>query len=507
VWWPQPYRPPPVRAAGGRRTGRRIAVADPATVRSRDRAHGYDPLVHDHASVSFWLETAGDDLAPRPPLDGSTDADVAILGAGLTGLWTAYYLARHDPGLRIVILEREIAGFGASGRNGAWCAPDLNISMDRLARLHGEDAARRMQQATYDAVDEVGRACAEAGIDGGFHKGGAIIVARGPQGVPSLEDSLREYERFGFGDRYRLLDSAALEDRIRIAGAVRALVSDDAAVVHAGRLVRGLARAVEAMGVRIVEGTGVTAVRPRDASGRATLVTARGEVRAAVVVLAGEAYLSQLPGLSRQVIPLYSLIVLTEPVGDAQWAEIGWANREVVASTRLSIDYLSRTEDGRILFGGRGAPYQLGSRISPDMDRHDPTHERLRAFVREWFPVLGGVRFTHAWGGALGMPRDWHPTIAFDEATGIATARGYIGHGVSTTNLAGRVLTELVTGGRGPLTELPLVNHRSPDWEIEPIRFLGVRYAQWAIGRLDDATARSGRPPTGRSLAERISAH
>ena len=176
----------------------------------------------DHASASFWLETAGDDLAPRPPLDGSTDADVAILGAGLTGLWTAYYLARRDPALRIVIVEREIAGFGASGRNGAWCAPDLNISMDRLARLHGEDAARRMQQATYDAVDEVGRACAEAGIDAGFHKGGEIIVARGPQGVPSLEDSLREYERFGFGDRYRLVDAAALEDRIRIAGAVRA---------------------------------------------------------------------------------------------------------------------------------------------------------------------------------------------------------------------------------------------------------------------------------------------
>ena len=172
--------PPPDRAAA---TGR---GADPAT--GVPDSHGYDPPVDDHASVSFWLETAGDDLTPRPPLDGTTDADVAILGAGLTGLWTAYYLRRRDPALRIVIVEREIAGFGASGRNGAWCAPDLNISMSRLARLHGEDAARRMQQATYDAVDEVGRARAEAGIDAGFHKGGEIIVARGPQGVPALED-------------------------------------------------------------------------------------------------------------------------------------------------------------------------------------------------------------------------------------------------------------------------------------------------------------------------------
>ncbi len=456
---------------------------------------------------SYWLETSGDELTPRPPLDGSLEADVAILGAGLTGLWTAWYLARRDPGLRIVVVEREIAGFGASGRNGAWCAPGLNISMTRLARLHGEDAARRMQQATYDAVDEVARASAEAGIDAGFHKGGSIIVSRGPEGLPALEDELREYERFGFGDRYRLVDGAALDHRIRIAGATRALVSDAAAVVHPGRLVRGLARAIERLGVRIVEETAVTAFRPRDSAGLATLVTDRGDVRAPVVVLAGEAWLAGLPGLRRQLIPVYSLIVLTEPVDDAAWSEIGWAGREVVASTRLSVDYLSRTEDGRVLFGGRGAPYRFGSPVRPDLDLHAPTHERLRGFVREWFPVLRDVRFSHAWGGPLGMPRDWHPTVAFDPATGIATARGYIGHGVSTTNLAGRVLAELVTGGDGPLTRLPIVNHRSRNWEIEPFRFLGVRYAQWAIGRLDDRAARTGTPPSGRSLAERLSSH
>ncbi len=460
-----------------------------------------------HAAISYWLETAGDDLAPRPPLDGSVDADVAILGAGLTGLWTAWYLRRRDPSLRIIVVEREIAGFGASGRNGAWCAPDLNITIGRLAKLHGDEAARRTQQATYDAVDEVRRACEEAGIDAGFHRGGSIIVARGPQGVPALEAELEAYARFGFGDRYRLVDGSELGERIRVAGAVRALVGDDAAVVHPGRLVRGLARAVERAGATIAEGTPVTDFRPRDATGRATLVTPSGVVRAPVVVLAGEAYLSELPRLHRQLIPLWSLIVLTEPLTDAQWAEIGWTNREVVASTRLSVDYLSRTEDGRILFGGRGAPYRYGSPIRPAYDLHEPTHERLRGFVREWFPALEGIRFTHAWGGPLGMPRDWHPTMAFDPATGIASARGYIGHGVSTTNLAGRILADLITGTTSPLTELPLVNHRSPNWEVEPFRWLGVRYAQWAIGRLDDTTARTGRPPTGGTLAERIAAH
>jgi glycine/D-amino acid oxidase-like deaminating enzyme len=471
------------------------------------RAVGTIGFMTDHAAISFWLETAGDDLTPRAPLDGSAEVDVAILGAGLTGLWTAWYLQRRDPSLRILVVEREIAGFGASGRNGAWCAPDLNITMTRLARLHGEDAARRMQQATYDAVDEVGRACGEAGIDGGFHQGGEITVARGPHGVPALEAAYAEYERFGFGDRYRLVDAKTLGERIRIAGAVRGLVSDDAAVVHPGRLVRGLARAVERAGVRIVEETPVTDFRPRDSSGTATLVTPRGEVRAPVVVLAGEAYLTELRPLHRQLVPLWSLIVLTEPLDDAQWAGIGWANREVIASTRLSIDYLSRTEDGRILFGGRGAPYRFGSPIRSEYDRHEPTFDQLRAFVRAWFPVLADARFTHAWGGPLGMPRDWHPTVAFNAASGIASARGYTGHGVSATNLAGRTLTDLITGERSALTELPVVNHRSQNWEIEPLRWIGVRYAQWSLGRLDASAARSGRPPSGRSLAERIAAH
>jgi len=460
--------------------------------------------VRDYASVSWWLEDSGDDLTPRPALDGSLECDVAILGAGYTGLWTAYYLLKREPGLRVVIVEREIAGFGASGRNGAWCAPDLNISIARLARLHGEDAARRVQQATYDAVEEIGRVCREEGLEAGFHQGGELIVARGPQGLPALRAAWREYERFGFADRYQLLDAGQTAERIRVAGALGGLWTPSAAVIHPGRLVRGLARLVERLGGRIVEQTEVTDYRAAPAP---ALITARGEVRAPTIVLAGEAYLSRLPRLRRQLIPIYSLIVLTEPLHPARWEEIGWAGREVVASTRLSVDYLSRTADGRILFGGRGAPYRFGSPIRDEHDRHAPTHELLRGFVRSWFPTLRDVRFTHAWGGPLGMPRDWHPTISFDPRTGIASARGYIGHGVSTANLAGRTLADLITGQHTALTELPLVNHRSPDWEPEPFRWLGVRYVQWALGRLDRIAERTGRPPSGRSLAERIADH
>ena len=184
----------------------------------------------DYRAVSFWLETCGDDLTPRPPLDGDAEADVAILGAGLTGLWTAYELQRREPGLRIVLLERDIAGFGASGRNGSWCVPDLNISLPMLARRFGTSAAQATQQATYDAVDEVGRVCTEEGLDGGFVRGGALFVARGANQLPDLHASYETYVRFGFGDHYQLLDAAQARARVNIAGAMAGLATPDSAV-------------------------------------------------------------------------------------------------------------------------------------------------------------------------------------------------------------------------------------------------------------------------------------
>jgi glycine/D-amino acid oxidase-like deaminating enzyme len=461
----------------------------------------------DYRAVSFWLETCGDDLTPRPPLDGSTECDVAILGAGYTGLWTAYYLLSHDPRLRIVIAEAEIAGFGASGRNGAWCAPGLNITLSRLARLHGREAARATYEATFDAVDELGRVVTTEGLDVDWARGGQLTVARGRHQAPAIDSTYRELDRFGLADRYALLDAAKTAQHVQVAGALRGIYTPDCAVVQPAKLARGLARVVERMGARIVEGTRVTDFRPKDASGRATLVTAHGEIRAPVVVLAGEAWLTQLRRLHRQLVPLYSLIVLTEPLSPAQWATIGWERRECLSSNRLSIDYLSRTADGRILFGGRGAPYRFGSPIRPEYDRHSPTHEMLRDMARAWFPVLRDVRFSHAWGGPLGMPRDWHPTFAYDPRTGVASARGYVGHGVSTSNLAGRTVADLILERKSPLTELPLVNHQSRNWEPEPFRWIGIRYAQGAMARLDATSEKTGKPPTGRSLAEWIARH
>ena len=458
----------------------------------------------DYARVSYWLESSGDDLTPRPPLDGPVDVDVAIMGAGFTGLWTAYYLLARDPLLRVMVVEREVAGFGASGRNGAWCTFGFGAGPDLLRTHYGTDAAVAVHDAMVATVDEVGRAAAAEGIDAHYQKDGELSLAVGAHQLPGLDATQRSYDRLGLSDFVHRLDRDEARAKLDVDGIEGGIWFPATAAIHPGRLVRGLARAVERKGATIVEQTAVTGVHT---GARPALQTARGDVRARVVVLAGESYLSQLPGYRRAVLPIYSLIVLTEPLTDAQLDELHWTHRAVVHSQALTVDYLSRTRDGRILFGGRGAPYHFGSAIRPEFDRHAETHERLRRSIVEWFPSLAGVRTTHAWGGTVGVPRDWVPTMRYDRASGVATAHGYTGEGVAASNLSGRVLADLITGSDSDLTQLPMVGHRSRPWEPEPLRYVAARGLQRASLRLDEKAARTGRPLTGRTLTERLIGH
>ena len=411
---------------------------------------------------------------------------------------------KRDPALRVAIAEQHIAGFGASGRNGAWCSAGFPVGLPELARRFGDDAAVRLQRAMIDTVDEVGLVAEEESIDAEYEKGGALRFARGKHQLPAIESALETYRKFGLTDHYQRLGEAEARDRVNVAGSLGAVFTPNCATIHPGKLVRGLARTVERMGATIYEQTEVTAFTE---GASPALHTPHGDIRASVIVLTGESYLSQLKQLDRQLIPIYSLIVLTRPLSNEQWAEIGWRGRECVSSNRLTVDYLSRTTDGRILFGGRGAPYHYGSKISDEFDRHDATHRMLREAAMEWFPSLEPDDFSHAWGGPLGVPRDWMPTMSFDPRSGVATARGYTGQGVSTTNLSGRILADLIQQQDTEISHLPTVGHASPNWEREPLRYLGVRYVQHTYAKLDDKAARSGHPPTGTSLGERLSRH
>jgi glycine/D-amino acid oxidase-like deaminating enzyme len=459
----------------------------------------------DYGKYSFWLETAGDQLQPRPALIQSAEADVAILGGGYTGLWTAYYLLRENPGLRVAVVEKEIVGFGASGRNGGWCSSKFPVTPRMLEQRFGRDAAHSLMLAMNASVDEIARFCQDEEIDAHFHKGGILTLARGAFQLPLIREAYAGYERLGLSGQYHLMSAEEARQRVNVTEVHGALYASENASVHPGRLVRGLARAIEQRGAVIYERTEVT-----DFAGGAAprLRTPGGELRAKkALVLAGEAYLTRLSKLHRALLPVYSLIALTEPLTERQWSQIGWQNRESLASSNYTVDYLTRTPDGRILFGSRGAPYRFGSKITDDQDRHAETHARIRRTVVEWFPMLEGIKFTHTWGGPVGMPRDWMPAVAFDPATRIGFARGYTGQGVSTTNLAGRVLAGLIAGKRSGLETLPLAQRQSPDWEREPLRWIVVRYMQDAFLRIDTA-AKTGQPsPKDAFIAEFLGKH
>ena len=430
-----------------------------------------------------------DGWTPRAPLPGDRDTDVAVVGAGFTGLWTALYLARADPALRVTVVEAETAGFGASGRNGGWCSALFPSSLDSVAKRASRAGALAQHQAMRDSVDEVLRVATEEGIDAHAVKGGTISVARSEPQWARARAEVEDARSWGLGeDDVRLLDAA---EATAVLGATRVLgatYTPDCAAIHPARLVRGLAEAAERRGVVVHERTPATAIEP----GR--VVTRHGILRAAHVIRATEGYTRSLAGERRRLIPVYSLIISTEPLPPEVWDQIGLRRRETFSDHRHLFIYGQRTADDRLVFGGRGAPYHFGSRIRPGYDRDDAVFRDLHETLVDLFPMVRGHRVTHRWGGALGIARDWTASVGLDRATGLGWAGGYVGDGVTTTNLAGRTLADLVLGRDTDLTRLPWVGHRSRSWEPEPIRWLGINAGLHAMAWGDAEERRTGRP-------------
>lgn len=448
--------------------------------------------------VSLWQATVGD-VPRRPPLPGDSEADVAIVGAGYTGLWTAYALLARDPSLRVVVCEREHVGFGASGRNGGWCSALFAGSREQTAKRHGRDAVVAMQRSMFETLDAIEHAVTTEGIDCDWARGGTLQVATLPVHVGRLQDELADHRRWGFGEGdYRWLDAQESRARIGCRPNLGALYTPHCAAIHPAKLAHGLAAAVERRGARIHECTPVTAI------GRGRVVTRSGTVRADVIVRATEAYTTQWKEHRRAVAPVYSLMIATEPLPDEVWVDAGLGRRETFTDGRRLLIYGQRTADGRFAFGGRGAPYHLGSRVRPEYDRDDRVFAALERTLRSLFPQVRDAAITHRWGGPVGVPRDWYPSVGFDRAAGVAWAGGYVGDGVSTTNLAGRTIADLVLGVDSDVTRLPWVGHRSPPWEPEPLRWLGVNAARALVASIDRAEA-AGRDPRRRArLADRL---
>ncbi|WP_328502592.1 FAD-binding oxidoreductase [Streptomyces sp. NBC_00457] len=455
-----------------------------------------------NGGISFWY--ADDGLpAVREPLAGDASADVVIVGGGYTGLWTAYYLKKAAPFLRITVLEQKFCGYGASGRNGGWLYNGI-AGRDRYAKLHGHEGAVRLQRAMNDTVSEVVEVAAAEGIDADIHRGGVLEVALGPAQLARLKAFHERELSYGEKDR-ELYGARETAERIRVMDAVGSSWTPHGARVHPVKLVKGLAAAVEALGVSVYERTPVTEIRPKHA------VTPYGTVRAPYLLRCTEGFTAGLKGQKRTWLPMNSSMIATVPLTDEQWASVGWDGRETLGDMAHAYMYAQRTADGRIALGGRGVPYRFGSRTDNDGRTQETTIEALRDILVRFFPSLAGVRIEHAWSGVLGVPRDWCAGVTLDRSTGIGWAGGYVGSGVATANLAARTLRDLVQqdsgqGGRTELTDLPWVGHKVRKWEPEPLRWLGVQgmYATYRAADRREAMMRSGETSRLARWADRV---
>jgi glycine/D-amino acid oxidase-like deaminating enzyme len=441
------------------------------------------------------------------------------VGGGYTGLWTAYYLKGMRQDLRVVVLEEAFAGYGASGRNGGWVTSALPGSRARYARgPRGADGVRALEAALRSAVDEIGRVCAAEGIAADFVKGGRISVATSPAQLARLRSALAHDRQWGDEeDIVAFLTRDEMRERVNVAAALGGLYWPDSARVQPAALAAGLAVAAERRGADIYEATPVTAILPAGAGagagaartgagagaagpGRGGIArTPFGDVRARSVLRCTEGFTAALPGSRRDLLPMNSSMVVTEPLPDPAWKGIGWGGFETLGDEAHAYMYAQRTADGRIALGGRGVPYRFASKSDSFGVTSSETVAALGEVLRRMFPAAAAAGLEHAWCGVLGVPRDWCASVTYDAASGLGWAGGYTGHGVAAANLAGRTLADLVLGVSSDLTSLPWVGHHGRRWEPEPARWAGVHglYALYRLADRLETPAASAPDPAG----------
>ncbi|MGB4690334.1 MAG: FAD-binding oxidoreductase [Candidatus Nanopelagicales bacterium] len=430
-----------------------------------------------NGNVSHWWQEIGVP-EPRPALPGNIDVDVAIVGAGFTGLWSAYYLKKAKPELRVVVLEQRHVGYGASGRNGGWLTNAITGGREQYVPSHGAGEVERFQLAMNETVNEVIRVSEVEGIEADIKKGGEFTVAY----TPAQEARLRKFvndEAQWESTNVQLLESAEAMAKVNVHNTHVAAWHPHSARIQPAKLISGLAIAAELLGVEIYENTRVEEILPH------RVLTTHGSVSAEFVVRATEGFTAGLRGLKRLWLPMNSSLIATEPLPKSVWEELNWSNGEVVGDFAHVYMYAQRTHDDRVAIGGRGVPYKYGSKTDLDGQTPEATVKGLREILKRMFPLTKDSSIDHVWSGVLGVPRDWSATVGLDMRTGIAWGGGYVGTGVTSTNLAGRTITDLILGKQTELTTLPWVNHTVRKWEPEPLRWIATKVLYKAYGFAD----------------------
>ncbi|RII09339.1 Gamma-glutamylputrescine oxidoreductase [Streptomyces sp. YIM 130001] len=432
-----------------------------------------------NGETSHWMRQSA--RRERPALDGDTVADVCVIGAGYTGLWTAYWLTRALPDASVVVVEAEHVGYGASGRNGGWLSGKMIGLPRQLAKgPGGRRAVADLRRAASEAIDEVIGLMARHGVDIDAVHSGYLQIARTPSELARMRASVEADHALGLSEKdVRLLSAEETYERIHVEGVLGAAQSPHCARIDPAKLVLGLADVAERAGVRIVERSPATAVSP----GR--VVTPNGTVRARHVLRATEGYTPTLPRLKRAVLPMNSSMIVTEPLHERSWDAIGWDACETLSGAQHTYFYAQRTADGRIAIGGRGLPYRFGSRIDDNGRLDSLTIHHLHSVLTDLWPGVD-LPIAHAWCGVLAVPRDWTPSVTYNSTTRMGQAGGYAGQGVTAAYLAGHSLADLVAGRDTHYTRLPWTQRRARTWEPEPLRWLGS-YATYALYRSADA--------------------
>lgn len=409
-------------------------------------------MLDSKANNSLWADSK--ERFKGKSLDSNLDFDVVVIGGGFSGLWTAFHLNHLEPSLRIAIFEAREIGFGASGRNGGWASSEYPVSKKTLIRKIGLASTERLFSALSQSINEIGKFAKKYSPEANFTKSGSLYFARN-------EGQLRRLKaKPEIGE---WLSENALRDLISIEGALAGRFNPECATVHPYKLLQGLAKFLSKKGISIFTNSWATRVD-------GGILASSFFIGAPLVIEATEVY----GKTNRNFIPLYSLMVATEPLSNSIWKEIGNKERFTFAENAHVINYAQRTADNRLAIGGRGATSPFGSKLQESRESHQKVHKRLIDLARSWFPALANVEFTHRWGGAVAITRDWEPYLQFDRISGFGKLGGYAGDGVTMSHLAGKIMAHEILNLDSELRSLHFVNRKIRKWEPEPIRYLGV---------------------------------
>ena len=446
------------------------------------RGNDWTKSLSDAQPVPYWLDDPGRPR-PEPALTGTETCDLLVVGGGYSGLWTALTAKERDPALDVVLVEGREVGWAASGRNGGFCAASLTHGLaNGLTRWPGE--IHRLEELGARNLDAIEAAVARHGLDCDFERTGEIDVATEPYQARQLKGWHEEIAAEGLGEGVEYLDADAVREQVD-SPTFRAGLWDrrGVAMVHPAKLAWGLKRACLGLGVRVHEHTPALTLRPHGAG--MAVRTPYGGVRARTVALGTNVF----PNLVRRVrpytVPVYDYALMTEPLTDAQLASIGWRNRQGLGDSANQFHYFRLSADDRILWGGYDAVYPYGGRVRAEYDDRPETYARLARHFFTCFPQLEGVRFTHAWGGAIDTCSRFSAFFGTAHRGRVAYAAGYTGLGVGATRFGAEVMLDLLAGERTERTALEMVRRKPLPFPPEPFAWTGIALTKWSLARAD----------------------